>query len=609
MRLLILLLFAQPLWSQDLSKGPAWFPEIYKPYQEQPLPRLNLENSPRLRDLIHQGALDISMSDAVALTLENNLDILVERFVVPIAQTDVLRTRSGQAARGFTGALVPGGLSAGALGAGVNSASSASGFGAAGGITGGGGPVQIPQVGSFDPTLSFNFSWDRTVSPLNTLQVAGVPSVTTYSTAFTSAYAQMFPTGTSYFVGINGLRQSSTQQFLRFNPAVISRIAFGVNQPLLNGFGLLPNERFLLVARNNRKVSEDLLTLQVIATIVNVQNLYWDMAAFQENVRVAEQSLDVAKRLLHENTIKAQVGTMAPLDVVTAESEVAARERDLIVARTNLQLQETRLKNALSKKPDPELDSVRVVTTDPLPPVRDSDIPDLEKALAGAYENRPELRQVQTNIQNERITSRYTSNNLMPGVALFGLYAGSGLQGNSVALAPGPPVPLTSGAGASLAEAFGFDFPERAAGVSVSLPIRNRAAQADDLRAQLDFDQLQVTQQRLHNQIDTEVRQAAVGLVQGKAQVEAAAKAVALARKTVEAEQIKLNAGISTSYNEILRERDLITAELAEVQARASYAKTLVEMGRATGTILDRNGIQLSDVITGENKPAPGIRK
>lgn len=242
---------------------------------------------------------------------------------------------------------------------------------------------------------------------------------------------------------------------------------------------------------------------------------------------------------------------------------------------------------------------MHVMTTDLLPQVQDGDVPDLEKALASASENRPELRLAQTNVQNQRITTRYTSNNLLPGVALFGLYAGSGLTGNSVPLAPGPPVPVNSGAGASLAQAFGFDFPERAAGVSVSLPIRNRAAQADDLRAQLDFDQLQVTQQRQRNQIDTEVRQAAVGLVQGKAQVEAAAKAVSLARRTVEAEQIKLNAGISTSYNEILRERDLITAELAEVQAKASYAKALVEMGRATGTILERNGVQLSDAGSG----------
>src|SRR5262249_38973833 len=163
----------------------------------------------------------------------------------------------------------------------------------------------------------------------------------------------------SYFLGINGLRQSSTQQFLRFNPAVISRLAVGFNQPILNGFGSLSNERFVLVARNNQKVSEEVFRLQVINTVVRVENIYWDMAAFQENVKVAEQSLSVAEKLLRDNQIRSDIGTMAPLDVLSAESEVAARQRDLIVARTNLQLQEATLKNTLTKKSDPELENVQ----------------------------------------------------------------------------------------------------------------------------------------------------------------------------------------------------------------------------------------------------------
>jgi len=585
---------------RDYTTGPDSFPNVLLPYREQTLPPVRLENSPRLHDLIRDGKLELSLSDALALALENNLDIAVQRYVIPYAKTDVLRTRAGQAARGFPGALVPGGLTAGAIGAGVSAASTAGGLGSAGGITGGGGAVNIGPSGNFDPAITFGLSWDRVSSPLNTLQVAGVPTVTTYATSFSGSYTQLLPTGTSYFIGLNGLRQSSTQEFLRFNPAVISRLAIGFNQPLLNGFGLLPNERFVLVARNNQRVSEDVFRLQVITTVVNVQNIYWDMAAFQDNVRVAKQSLEVAEKLLRDNQVRAEVGTMASLDVVSAESEVAARRRDLIVAETNLQLQEAALKNILSKKGDSALESAHIVTADPLPPVKDGDIPDLETALAAAYESRPDLRTARTNVENQEIALRFTGNSLKPNLAIFGMYAGSGLQGNNSRDLAGAPE--------SLSDTFSGKFPEYAGGMSLTIPLRNRSAQADDLRAQLERNQLHVSLQRSRNQVALEVRQAAIGLIQGKAQVEAAHQAVVLAQQTLEGEQQRLDAGVSTSYQLILRERDLFAAQLAELQAKASYAKALVEMHRSMGTTLEQSGIQFPDALSGTvtHMPVPG---
>ncbi|MBI2821578.1 MAG: TolC family protein [Acidobacteria bacterium] len=576
---------------KDYSEGPDWFPTVFHPYQPQPLAPPALENSPRLSGLIRDGKLELSLTDALALALENNLDMAVQRYVLPAAQTDVLRAMSGQATRGIQGALVPSGLNAGALGAGVSAAGGSGGVGSAGGITGGGGAVQIGPSGTFDPTVSFNFSWDRVSSPLNTLQVAGVPAVTTYATAYTGGYAQLFPTGTSYFLGLSSLRQSSTQQFLRFNPAVISRFIFGFHQPLLAGFGLLPNLRFLTVARNNLKVSDEVFRQQVIRTVVEVENMYWDLVALQENVRVAEQSLAVAQRLHQENKIRAEVGTLAPLEVVAAGSEVAARERDLIVAQTNLQLQEAAIKNMISKKVDAELDAARIVTTNSLPEVRPGDAPEPDKALSSAFQNRPDLRQAQVNLLNQNIGVRHTENSLRPNVSVFGMYAGSGLDGNTVN--------ASGGAGGSLAQTFSGDFPEQAGGLSIAIPIKNRAAQADNLRAQLEYNQLQASLQRARNQIALEVRQAVIGLIQGKAQVEAAREAVGLARQTLEAEQKKLQAGVSTSYEVILRERDLVAAQLAEVQAVAGYARARVEMDRSTGSTLEANGIQISDAVSG----------
>src|SRR5437016_6308892 len=201
--------------------GPSWFPSVFKPYQEGLIRPLVMENSPRLHELIRNGKLRLSMADTLALAIENNLDIAVQRFLHPIAEADVLRASSGQAARGISGALVPSGLTQGALGVGVNQFQGAGGVGSAGGISGGGGAVQIPQVGSFDPSVSVNFSLDRNSSPLNTLQVAGVPQVNTTSAALSASYTQLFPTGTSFTYNLNGIRQNSSQQVLLYNTAVL----------------------------------------------------------------------------------------------------------------------------------------------------------------------------------------------------------------------------------------------------------------------------------------------------------------------------------------------------------------------------------------------------
>ncbi|MBI4481051.1 MAG: TolC family protein [Acidobacteria bacterium] len=589
---------------RDYTKGPGSFPFFYRSYQEQPIPPMVLENSPRLRDLIRDGKLELSLADTLALAIENNLDIAVQRYLRPMAHADVLRARSGQAARGVSGASVPGGLSAGAIGAGITEASGGGGTGSAGGITGGGGAVSVPQVGAFDPSVSFNFSWDRATSPLNSQVVAGLPTVTTYTTAFSGSYAQLFPTGTSYFLTLIGQRQSSTQRNLLFNPAVVSRFALGFNQPLLSGFGRLPNERFLLVAQNNLRISEEGFRQQVVTTIVQVTNAYWDLSAFQENVRVAEQALAVAQKLYGDNKKQAEIGTLAPLDVVAAESEVAARQRDLVVAQTSLQTQETRLKNLLSKKPDPALDAAQVSLTDRLPEPRDADVPKLPDALTTAFNNRPDLRQTEGNLQNQNLSIRFTRIGLLPNGSVFGLYAGAGLQGNTVPTATSPIV-TAAGAGDSLQQTFGGDFPEYAGGLSLNLSLRNRAAQADNLRAQLEGDQLEISLQRTRNQVALEVRQAATGLVQGKAQVQAAHQATRLTQETLDAEQKKLAAGISTPYQVVLRQRDFQTAQRAEVQAVVNYAKALVELDRATGTTLNRNGIELLDAWSGSVSRLP----
>jgi outer membrane protein TolC len=587
-------------FASGFARAPGLFPGVWHPYIEQSVDTPSLDNSERLGKLIHGGELRLSLSDALALTLENNLDIVVQRYVIYFSRTDILRTKSGQAARGFSGSFMPGELNSGAIGAGVTSSGSTGGTGNAGGITGGGGAVSIGPAGAFDPSVSFGFSWDRVTSPLNSLVVSGIPTTTSYATSLSGTYAQMFTNGASYSVSLSGLRQSTTQHNTLFNPDVTSRLSIGFNQPLLAGSGKLANERFMLVARNNQKSAREVFRLQVINSVVQLENAYWDLAAAQENVRVATDSVTASKELLQDSRKQYEIGTMSGIDVVTAESQTAAAERDLIVARTTLEQQTTTLKQLISKRNDPALDAATIVITDPEPEPLDGNLPPLQAALDAASANRPELEESRVSLQNQDIAIQFTRNNMLPSTAVFGLYASSGLQGNTTL--------VSTGAGGSLAQSFGAAYPETAYGLSTTAVIRNRSAQADNLRAQLERNQLEVTTQNTRNQIGVQVRQARINLQQGKAQVEAAHEAVRLARLTLDAERKKLEVGLSTTYNVVLRDRDLVSAQYAEVQAVTAYAKSLVAMDQATGTILDRHRIELIDALQGSVSQPPAAR-
>jgi outer membrane protein len=374
-----------------------------------------------------------------------------------------------------------------------------------------------------------------------------------------------------------------------------------------------------LVARNNENVSGAIFQNQLQQTIVQVENAYWDMAQFQENVKVAEQSLTAAQRLYDDSKRQAEVGALAPLDVVSAQSAMAASQRDLVVAKTNLQIQEITLKNLLSKRIDSDLESAQIVTTDPLPEPRDSDIPPLQQALADTERNRPDLKTAQMNLQNEQISTQYTANNLLPTGNTFGQYAAAGLQGNCVVTAratcntTGLPVGtiIPAGTTGSLTQMAQGTFPEESVGLSLTLPLKNRSAQADNLRAQFEMQQAQINLQSLRNQAELAIRQAMIGLVQGKAQEEAAHQAVILAQQSLDAEQKKLGVGASTFYNVVLRQRDLTTAQYAEIEAADAYAKALVAIDEARGATLDRNGIAFNDALTGTitKMPAPPFNK
>lgn len=551
------------------------------------VPALKLQNSERVLNLIRDGKLRLSLADLSAVVRENNLDILSAVYGNAFAETDILRAKGGGAPRGGTGILIPSSLFSGAIGAGVGSTGGLSGGGGAGGISGGARAVTVRPAGSFDPSIILNFSIDHTASPLNTIRVSGIPNVITSTTALQTRYVQAFTTGTSISISFNNQRQGSNQEFLRFNPSFISSFSFSFTQQLLNGFGWAVNRRFLDVANNGRQIAEETFRLQVNTTLAQARSLYWDLVAARDDVRAAEKSLAVARQLYEDNKARLEIGTVAGIDVVTTESEVAARTRDLVIAQTSFQMSQEQIKTVLSRELDPALASAAIEATDPLPDPKDLDLPRVADALAAAMRNRPEIHQAEGNLLNQAIAIKYSRNQLKPTLTVFGLYSGSGLYGDSVISDPagGPPIRLPGGITQALHQTFAANFPEYAFGFSFTIPLRNRSAQADNMRARLEERQAESALQGTRNSIALEVRQAVIGLVQAKAQVEAAHKTVDLTDKLLKAEEEKLLSGLSTPYDVIRIQRDLLVAQLSEVQAGAGYAKALVELDRSTGVL------------------------
>jgi outer membrane protein len=608
---------------RDYSKGQPWFPQFWKPYAPLSMPELMLTNAPTIDQLIHDGKLMLSLDDAISIALENNLDISLQRFTPYIAQTELLRAKAGAVAHG--------------LGASQQVILGSS-----------------PQT-AFDPVLVVNTDWARASIPVNNPLSSGVGISATpfnlidYNAYANVSYTQGFHTGTSISVAWDNARSSTNSPDTIFNPAVQSTFAVTIQQPLLNGFGILTNTRYILEAKNTLKVANSQFAQQVIATVSAVQTDYWELVFARENVKVEEAAVAVSQKLYEDNKKQLQIGTMAPLDVLTAESELATDTQNLIVAQTNKLQQETVLLNAITRNPvAPSLQNVEVVPTTPIAMPNITENLPLMDAVQEAWKKRPEIFQADMNLKNAEIEVKATRNNLLPTLNLVGQYSGTGLAGNSIVqsqtqtgfqadstapivdvnglpfnvgnpTAPGIPafvgVPVfnttttvkRSGLGTALDQMIQADFPTYSAGLNLILPIRNRSAQADSARAQIDKRQQELQYRQLQNTIFVSVRNAQIALQQDRAQVAAAEKARILAQQTLDAEQKKYQLGSSTSYQVVLRSRDLTTAQGNELRAKINLIEASVNFDQAVGRTLDVNHITVADARRGKIYRQPNI--
>ncbi len=579
----------------DYSVPAKVFPNLIKPYVNRYVPEPNLSNAANAPLEVRDGKLTLSMAQVAAAVVQNNLTVAGARYYPAAAQTDLMRARSGQSPRGVDQSAIPSGVFAGATGSSILGSAGGGGGGAsnAGGITGSASAVNVGASGVFDPSLRVSFSLDRTPSPLNTLVVAGVPQVTTHTAAASVSYVQAFPSGTSITASYGFQRQTSTQHSLLFDPAFTPGFTFTVTQQLVNGFGFKVNRALIEVAQNERGIERESFREQVIAALASAENAYWDLISARESVRTAEQALEVSEQLYRNNLRAFDAGVMARLDVVNAQAQVAASQRDLVIAQTNVDYAALTLKNMISTNLDEPFGSASIETTDAFPEPDNDKLPSLAEAVAIAQKNRPEISIANGNIKSQQDVMPFLDNALLPNVNVFGLLNTEGL--NKVF-------------GTALVDNFQFNYPQIAVGVSVSFSLRNRQAQADEIRSRMELKQSQDTLIRTKSSIEVDVQNALIGVTLGRAQVRAARGAVSTNEQKTDAERKKLTAGLSTSYNVILVERDLFAAQLAEVQARDVYAKARVALDQAMGVTLDTNHINLDEALKGTLKTAPVVQ-
>ena len=623
---------AEPVHLTDYSLPRSAFPNLLQPYAARPVAEPNLSNSPRIDSLMRDGKIYLSIDDAVALALENNLDLEIARYNLNIADADLLRAKSGSSILGVNAGIVqntPGG-GVGGLGGTVGSGTGGTTVAASGAGTGTNGLVSSTlgigaPITSFDPQVTGTLQLDKdNTESTSVLSPVPVIAQNTYTGDF--GYTQGFEWGGAVTAAFNNTHVTTNLPTSLLTPQISSNFQFKFTQNLLQGFGFLPNTRFIRIAKNNREISDVAFRLQIITTVDQIEDMYWDLVYAFENVRVQLESLAYAQKALDDAKHQAQVGTAPPIQVVSAESTLATDQQNLIVAQNNLQLQELLMKNALSRSiEDPILAEADVIPTSTMQVPQQEPVIPIQDMISDALKHRAELVESRIDLNSRDLNVKAVRNSMLPTLQAFAYYGGSGIGGDvnpalpncsstvttecfNPATAP-PPFRTTTavGYGSTLQQLVNSTAPDKGVGLSLTIPLRNRLAQSNQVRAELEYRQAEVREKQLENQIRIEVRNAQFDVKQNRVAVQAAQSAVDLARQTLSADQEKLKVGLTTQVTILQDAATLTTGESNLVSAKAAYEKSRIELDRATGLLLEHAGIDVADATRGQVTRLPSV--
>jgi outer membrane protein len=607
----------------DYTHQHPFFPNPLKLYTPIDVAAPRLGNTPRLDSLLRDGKIYLSLSDAVLLALENNFDIAIARINLDIADTDILRAKAGSGLRGVSTGLVTGTLgSSGSTvtgGGGPGGTSSGSGGGGTGAnglvlSTNGGGPT--PE--NLDPTLTASLEYEAANQQQSNLLFSGGKSVLFNDTGtFNFGYNQGFLTGTQLGVTFNNSRVTTNNPFTDYSPDITTSFRATATQHLLQGFGWGINGRFIVQAKNDRRITDSAFRQQLLYTVNQVENIYWGLVSAYEDEQAKERALAQSSQLTQDNRRQLQIGTLAPLDVVNSDAAVATDQQALVASKSNLEYQQLIMKQAIARNlEDPALTNAPVIPTDRVGldrlPEEDMSQNDL---VQQAYVNNPQIEQASLSMKNNEITIKAEKNGLLPVVDAYAFYGSSQLAGsqNSNALnfstgqsyPPGsfPPIDYSTAIG----HFFNSSAPDKGVGVNITIPLRNRVAQADQARSQMEYRQAQMRLQQLYIQIRIQVINAQYALTNDRAQVSAAQAGREYAAQSLDAEQKKYRLGASTSALVLQQQRNMASAENTLIAATAAYAKDRAALRQLTSSTLDAYGVSIADAATGTMNTAPVI--
>ena len=576
---------------------------IAGPYRAGSVPAVRLGNSSRFASLIRAGSLYLSAHDVVALAIENNVDVEIQRYGPLLAEQVLRRAQAGGALRSVGLGVAAGPQSVSLQG--VSTAASGGAISAGNGVSSGGGIVtQLgPSIPSLDPTIFGYANFGHISSVQSNTVLTGTTALVETTRSFQAQYAQNFDFGLSGQLTYASSRIGVNSQYFSLNPYTTGFLDLQLTQPLLQGFGRAVIGRNIRVQRNNLKVSELQFKQQLIVTISAALNLYWDLVSFDADVRARLREVSAAQQLLDDNKRLVDLGTAAPIEITRAESQLYSSQQDLVTAQTNLLQQETILKNYLSRNGVAEagLTSLHIVPLDRLEMPAQAEHRPLDELIRQALESRPEIQQARLNLESNQTNLKGIKNGLKPTLNGFAELTNNGLSGQLTALGAAAPGlgPLAGGYGNLLSQIARRDYPNYSAGISLNIPLRNRAAQADYATSLLELRQNELNLRKNVNQIRVDVQNAVVGLEQARARYEASMKARVLEEQTLAGDQKRYALGATVAFQVVQDQRDLATAQSAEVQSMANYTHARIALDLAVGATLEVNHISIDEALQG----------
>ena len=583
---------------------------LTSPYRARSVPPVNLHNSSRLDSLVRSGNLYLSAQDVVALAIENNIDIEVQRYGPLLAREVLRRARAGGALRSVGAGVAAGPQSVSLTGVNVgNGGISASTSG--NGVSSGGGIVtQLgPAISSLDPSFSAYAVFQHQTTPQSNTILTGTTALVDTVRAYQMQYVQAWDFGFNAQVTYASNHIALNSQQFNLNPYTTADLDLQMTQNLLQGFGSAVNGRNIRVQNNNLKVTDLQFRQQVITTVSAVLNLYWDLVSFVEDVHAREQAVNTAQQLYDDNQKQVQFGSLAEIEVTRAESQLYAAKQDLVISETNLLQQETILKNALSRSgvAASGLADTHVIPLDKLHVPDKDEMQPLDQVMGEAVKQRVEIAQSRINIESNKLNLVGIKNSLKPSLQAFAELTNNGLTGDLTplgALQPGIGY-LAGGYGNVLAQIARRNYPNYSAGLSLSITLRNRAAQSDYSTSLIELRQNELSLQKSINQVEVDVRNAVIGLQQARARFESAVKSRVLQEETLKADQQKLALGASTPFQVVQDQRDLASALSSEVQAMANYTHARIAFDQAVGGTLETNHISIEEAKAGVGSVPP----